>query len=722
MSEIKYHIDSTLKNDNKITIIGWGFSTTQDKELHLTVEKALNIEIKRLYRVDVQNAFQNFKQARHSGFEINFEFESGVEIYQLVLKDDLAKEVVDISLKEIDEKERQEERNRRRRILKFINIQTFKKVAHHIKLYGIKSCIAKIKVKLEGKIQESIEYEEWFNEHKPTVEELKIQRTHIFEYMPLISIVVPIYNTPKSFFEEMVQSVINQTYSNWELCLADGGSKEEMLQILEIYKNKDSRIKIKCLSENLGISGNTNAGLEMATGEYIALLDHDDLLTDDALFEVVKVINNENKPDFIYTDEDKIDEHSKKVFDPHFKPDFSPDTLRSYNYITHFSVFTREVLKKAGNFNKDCDGSQDYDIILRITEKANKVIHISKILYHWRTHMNSVALNPQSKRYAYEAAKVALTNHLARVGLKGMPIDGKFLGSYKIEYDIEEKPLISIIIPNKDNKEDLEKCIKSVLDKSTYTNIEIIVVENNSSTTEIKEYYDELAAYKNIKVVKWEKEFNYSAINNYGVKFAKGEYMILLNNDTEVISPNWIEQMLMYCQREDMGVVGAKLYYPDDTIQHAGVVVGLAGSAGHIHHHCLKEEFGYFGRACIVQNLSAVTAACLMIKRKVFDKLEGFDENYAVALNDVDLCLRVREAGYLVVFNPYAELYHYESKSRGQEDTIEKIKRFENEVERFTNKWKDIIENGDKYYNINLTMNYSDFRLAQNKLKNLEES
>ncbi|MBP3886996.1 MAG: glycosyltransferase family 2 protein [Cellulosilyticum sp.] len=713
MREIKYHIDTEHKQDKKIILTGWAFSTQEDAKVDIQIKELEHIEMKKLIRVDVQNAYKDHKEARQSGFEIAFDMKEHLSVYHIVFSDGEVEEAYQIDIAKIKKEEKQEKMKYIKKIITSIRLNNLKKVVAYMNAHGWTATIKKIKAKLNNTSVSGITYEQWFEKVKPSKAELENQRNYQFGYKPLISIVVPTYNTPKKFLEEMVQSVVEQTYSNWELCLADGGSKEETKKLLQELANKNSKIKVNFLEENKGISENTNAALDMAQGDYIALLDHDDLLTPDALYEVVKVINVCSRPDFIYTDEDKIDENSTHLFDPHFKPDYAPDTLRSYNYITHFSVFSKEVLEKSGKFNSQCDGSQDYDIILRITEKANKVIHIPKILYHWRTHMNSVALNPESKRYAYEAAKVALANHMERVGLQGKVEDGKFLGSYKINYTIVDTPKVSIIIPNKDHKEDLEKCINSILRKSMYKNIEIIIVENNSETEEIQEYYKSLEKYSRIKVVTWEGKFNYSAINNFGAKHADGQYMILLNNDTEVINPFWIEEMLMYCQREDVGVVGAKLYYPDDTVQHGGVVIGLAGSAGHIHHGILKEEYGYFGRASVVQNLNAVTAACLMIKTSVFKEINGLDENLAVAFNDVDMCLRVRELGYLIIFNPYAELYHYESKSRGIENTPEKLERFQQEEAQLKQRWKEVFLQGDCYYNPNLSLQHADFRLKE---------
>lgn len=527
------------------------------------------------------------------------------------------------------------------------------------------------------------------------------------------SVLVPLYNTPESFLKAMIESVQAQTYKNWELCLADGSDSEHSFvgEICKKYADGDKRIKYEKLEKNLGISENTNACIRMATGEYIALFDHDDLLHPSALYEVMRAIC-EHGADFIYTDENTFSEEPRDAYNPHFKPDFSPDTLRSYNYICHLSVFSRELLDSVGYFRSEYDGSQDYDLILRLTEKAKKIFHIRKILYYWRAHKNSVAQDVGAKPYTVTAAKKALAAHLERCGLKGEVLDSSVPTTYHIKYEIDGNPLISVIIPNKDHTDDLDICLKSLYEKSLYKNFEVIIVENNSTEKETFEYYEAIAQkHGNIKIVKWEGNFNYSAINNFGVNYAKGEYILLLNNDVEIINGSCLEEMLMFAQRKDVGAVGAKLYYSDDTIQHAGVILGLGGTAGHAHKHFGRSHPGYMARASIAQNLTACTAACLMMRRDVFDEVGGLDESFEVAFNDVDLCMKIRKKGYLVVFTPYAELYHYESKSRGNDSTPEKLERFRGEIDRFKEKWQKQLDDGDPYYNPNLTLTRDDFSL-----------
>lgn len=541
------------------------------------------------------------------------------------------------------------------------------------------------------------------------------QRTK-FEKDILFSILVPLYNTPQNFLEEMIGSVQSQTYAKWELCLVDGSDREHgyVEEICRQYAQKDPRIQYKKLLNNEGISENTNAAIEMATGHYIGLLDHDDLLHPSALFEYMKVICRKDA-DVIYCDEDKFGTSDGVHFGPNYKPDFSIDYLRNNNYVCHFLVFRKALLDKVGLFRKQCDGSQDHDMILRLSEVTDKIAHVPKILYHWRASITSVAFDPNAKPYTAEAGILAINEHLQRCGLKGKAESSQIHPNvYRVRYEIEGDPLVSILIPNKDHVEDLYRCIDSILTKSTYRNYEIIIIENNSVEQETFDYYHELESDPRIRVVVYETKggFNYSAINNFGMQFAKGEHILLLNNDVEIITENWIEEMLMFSQREDVGAVGAKLYYPNDTLQHAGVILGIGGVADHAHKNYPRETRGYMMRCWIQQNMSAVTAACLMIKKSVYEEVGALDEeNFKVALNDVDLCMKVRAKGYLIVWTPYAEAYHHESKSRGPENTPEKTKRFEGEILAFRKKWKKELAEGDPYYNPNLALDSTDFRV-----------
>ncbi len=550
----------------------------------------------------------------------------------------------------------------------------------------------------------------------PDAARRKAEEETVFSRDLKISVLVPLYNTPEKFLREMIDSVRSQTYRNWELCLADGSDEKhgDVGRICLEYQKEDSRIRYQKIEKNLGISGNTNVCFSMATGDFIGLFDHDDVMHPSLLYECMKVIC-EKDADYVYTDEATFTSPNlDDLIVLHFKPDYSPDNLRANNYICHFSVFDEKLLEKSGLFRPEYDGSQDHDMILRLTEEAKNVQHIPKILYYWRSHPASVAADINAKTYAIDAAKRAVHDHMR--DYYGIEVEVEstraFPTIFQVKYPINGQPLISIVIPNKDHVEDLRRCIGSILEKSTWKQVEIIVVENNSQEQSIRNYYRELEQVPQVQVVTYEGEFNYSRINNYGVTFAKGEYLLFLNNDTEVITPDWIEQLLMYAQRPDVGAVGAKLYYADNTIQHAGVVIGLGAhrSAGHTHYKMPKEHLGYMGRLCYAQDMTAVTAACLMVKRSIYEEVGGLDETFTISLNDVDFCLKIREKGYLNIFTPFAELYHYESKTRGLEEG-EKLRRYEKECARFREKWKDALDAGDPYYNPNFSLDYSDFTL-----------
>lgn len=597
------------------------------------------------------------------------------------------------------------------------------KIAKRLSPYNIKKGLLYMKhfgpkefwIRLTERFQaDDVDYEEWYKNHKPTMEELQRQRDTEFEYEPLISILVPVYNTPEEFLKQMIQSVRKQTYGKWELCIANANpANETVAEILRISSTKDERIKVKDVPENEGIAQNTNAALASATGDYIGLLDHDDLLTPDALYEVVKAINENDRPQVLYSDEDKVTMDLSEHFQPHMKPDYNKDLLRSNNYITHFFVADRTLVEEVGGEDGEYNGAQDYDLILKCTERAKGIAHIPRILYHWRVHKASTADNPASKMYAFDAGKRAIEDHLKRCGEIGKVSHEKDLGFYRVKYQVQGSPLISIIIPNKDQVESLDKCLESI-EKSSYKNYEIIIVENNSTEDATFAYYKKIESDK-IRIVYWSDEFNYSAINNFGVKHARGDYLLLLNNDVEVITTDWLEELTANCQRKDVGIVGARLYYPDDTIQHAGIVIGIGGVAGALFVGMPRMFTGYLHKAAIQQDLSAVTAACMMVKRSVYEELGGLEEELKVAFNDVDFCLRAREKGYLVVYDPNVELYHFESKSRGTEDSKEKIRRFQNEIEYMRSHWLELLKKGDPMYNPNLTLTKWDYSLRNNQ-------
>ncbi|MBE5823656.1 MAG: glycosyltransferase [Butyrivibrio sp.] len=647
---------------------------------------------------------------------------------------------------------------------------------------SLRGVIAKIKYKqIEKKAMTH-----YGTESFPSEETRKEQENAVFEKMPLISILVPLYNTPEKFLRDMIESVLDQTYKNWQLCLADGSDNEhvELVQkIVEEYK-EDARaqvagsttagmssaavtsaatasaaatgaassagckIKYQKLFKNEGIAGNTNHCLELADGEYLGLFDHDDILHPEVLYWYVKAINEQNA-DYIYCDETTFkNDDINKMITMHFKPDYAIDNLRANNYICHFSVFKRSLLDGTELFRPKFDGSQDHDMILRLTDRAEHIVHVPKLLYYWRSHAASVASDISAKPYAIEAAKGAVADHLRRHGYDHFKITSTraFETIFKITYEVKGTPKVSIVIPNCEHAEDLKRCIDSIYEKSVYDNYEIIVVENNSKGSEIRGYYEELKngglkdVVKVVDYTAWKAEqagqnhdalqqnsqsassaaapaasegFNYSAVVNYGVKNSTGDYIILLNNDTQVITVNWIEELLMYAQREDVGAVGAKLYFPDRKIQHAGVVLGLGAhrTAGHSHYGQAGMNLGYMGRLCYAQDVSAVTGACLMVSRKKYDEVGGFDEGFAVSLNDVDFCLRLRQKGYLNVFTPFAELYHYESLSRGLDLEGKNAERYDKESEHFRTKWKEVLEKGDPYYNPNFSLDRSDYSL-----------
>ncbi len=602
-----------------------------------------------------------------------------------------------------------------------------KNLITRIKRYGnLKNLMAKIK----SKRIEKAAYKSYGTLSMPDEETRKAQEETRFSEDIRFSILVPLYNTPDNFLRQMIDSVRNQTYGNWELCLADGSDDDHKAvgETCLRYAQDDKRIRYKKLEENLGISGNTNKCLEMATGNYIGLFDHDDILHPCALYEYMKVICGQDgketgdRPDYIYCDETTFkDDSIDNMITLHFKPDFAIDNLRANNYICHFSVFSRELVDKTGLFRSEFDGSQDHDLILRLTHNAKHIVHVPKILYYWRSHAGSVASDINAKSYAIDAAKGAVAAHLKQCGFEDFKIESSraFETIFRIRYKLTARPLISILIPNKDHASDLRRCIDSITDKTSYDNYEIIVIENNSTQKETFEYYDSLKKHPSIRVVEYDKEggFNYSKINNFGASFAKGEYIVLLNNDTEVITRTWLEEMLMYAQRPDVGAVGCMLYYEDYSIQHAGIVLGLGAhrTAGHSHYGMNKENLGYMGRLCYAQDVTAVTGACMITKKSDFDAVGGLNEDLAVALNDVDYCLKLRRKGLLNVFTPFAELFHYESRSRGSDVTEaadkDKAERYNRECELFKSIWKDELEKGDPYFNPNFSLDYSNFVL-----------
>lgn len=559
----------------------------------------------------------------------------------------------------------------------------------------------------------------------PTGRQLKHQRTNPIVDGPLVSIVVPLYNTKTRYLNELLESVKEQTYPNWQLCLVDASQPgyEEVEQICRKKARKDSRIVYEKLVENLGIAGNTNAGFALANGQWLTLLDHDDTLYPNALYEMIQLALEKNA-EMVYSDEVVVSDDGKDLGGYHFKPDYAPDYLNGCNYITHLCMFRRDLFVKAGGReNPLYDGAQDYDLILRLTEQLSapdKIVHLPKVMYRWRAAAGSTAENlVEAKPYAIAAGRRAITDHLERIGRKAavVSLDG-YPGAYRVKYALTGNPKISVIIPNKDHTEDLRRCLESLYAHSGYENFEVIVAENNSTEPETFAYYEQAKAqFPHLKVVTYQGSFNFSAINNQARKYATGEYLLLLNNDIEILTDDFLVEMLSYAQRDDVGAVGAKLFYPDDTIQHGGVILGINGSAGHSHKGHARNASGDLYRLVTAQDYMAVTGACLLVKASLYDACGGLDEeNFAVAYNDIDLCLKLYEKGYLNVYTPEAQAYHYESKSRGLDDgsaaSAANQARYEKEKAAFQQHWGHYLPEGaDPYYNIHFNNKFENFGL-----------
>ena len=597
-----------------------------------------------------------------------------------------------------------------------ISVHLVKITLTYLQEYGIAYTAAKAKrwagrILLRGGRRS---YAAWMKKHRPDEAELAAQRARRFPRTVLFSVVVPLCNTPEPFLREMIGSVTAQTYPHWELCLADGSDGEhgDVGRICREYGERDARIRYRRLEKDRGISGNTNAALEMAAGEYAAFLDPGDLLAPSALFRMAEALNKD-EADVLYTDEARFLSPSlEKILHIHFKPDFAIDTLRANNYICHFTACRRSLLETVGGCRSEYDGSQDHDLMLRLAAVTDRFVHIPEPLYFWRVDPQAAA-DPDRIRRAVDAGRRAVQDSLdaSRITARVESVR-EDTAIYRIRYELTEQPKVSIIIPTCDRLYYLKRCLESIEEKTTYRNYEVLLVENNSRQEETFAYYREAERrWSNVRVIHWPGGWNWSAINNFGVRAADGKYLVLLNNDTEIITPDWIEEMLMFAQRADVGAVGAMLYYPNKRIQHAGLVLGLGGYiAGHIFRNSFHGEPGYSGRLLYAQDLCAVSGACMMVSWRVWEQTEGLDERLAVCGNDVDLCMQIRRAGYLVVWTPFAELIHYESRSRGYDDTREKQKRMEQERTVFLSKWQRELEAGDLYYNPNLSLKHADFR------------
>lgn len=536
-------------------------------------------------------------------------------------------------------------------------------------------------------------YLKWIEDNN---KEIKYKK---FKYNPKYSFIIPVYNVSSKLLSECLDSILNQTYNNFEICLADDHStNEETINTLKEYENND-KIKIVWRQENGMISASSNSALDIATGDYIVLVDNDDTIDKDSLYYFTEVLNNDKSIDMIYSDEDKLDYNGKRM-EPHFKPDYSPETFHSLNYICHLTTIRKSIIDKIGGFRSKYDGSQDYDLFLRVEDITQNIYHVDKILYHWRQTNTSTAGYLGNKSYAYIAGKNALIDTFKRRNIKAKVYDNPKVSTYLVEY-IHNNPKVSIIIPIKDKAKITRVCLESLYNKTNYKNFEIILVDNNSNENETFQLLEEYKKkYDNFKIKRIECEFNYSYLNNEAVKDATGDYLLFLNNDIEVIDPNWLNIMVGYASQKHIGCVGIKLLYKDKKVQHAGVVLGYGGIAGHIYVPYDRNDVGLFGRLTMPYNYSAVTAACMLIEKKKFKETKGFDENLKVALNDVDLCLQILNKGYFNVCLSNIEMFHYESKSRGYEVTKEKQERYYQEANYMKKKWQKEL-NKDKYFSKN---------------------
>lgn len=705
MGKIHYWIDYVRIGIKTMYVAGWCCTAEGHRidDISIVDEKdnAIESDLTRSFRSDAVKEICGKNDSEQAGFYITFPMEKEHKYY-LVLEYKGKKRKIHLT---------------GMRILKY----RIKKRIQMIKGVGSNDTIRRSFAE-----DSTITYREFNLMTRVNELKLKKERDEILsDDAPTFSILVPLYNTPVSFLKEMIDSVEKQSYSKWELCLADGSDSEHTTVIKEVVDSfQDKRIRYRTLEKNEGISENTNEALKMASGDFILLFDHDDLLTPNALYEFYSVVKKDLECDCIYSDEDKINSETGELFEPHFKPNYNIDMLCTDNYICHLFGVRKTLVDRYGGFRKEYDGAQDHDFILRMTEQARHIVHIPKVLYHWRVHPNSTSSNPESKMYAFTAGQKAVKAHYERVWpqIKIERVEnGASLGIYHTIWHFDEYHLISIIIPNMDHSGDLDKAIRSMITKGTWPNLEFIVVENNSKNEETFKYYEKIQKeFSNVHVIKYEGEFNYSRLNNFGVKYAHGDYYLFMNNDIELIEADSIKEMMGYGQREDVGIVGARLLYPDNTLQHAGVIIGMRGVASHAFKN-QKSDSTYFNRALVAQDYSAVTAAVMLVRKSVYESVNGFDESFQVALNDIDFCLRVRDKGKLVVYNPYACFYHYESKSRGQEDTEEKFIRFQGEIARFVDRYHDFIQNGDPFYNPNLTLLKEDFELRNVKFEKIGE-
>lgn len=689
---MEYCFDSIFVKNGKIFATGWAVSSVAENEIEITVtdEKKTLVDaiVTWAARPDVGLAKYGDPKAGHVGIFLEIPFR-GQHLATVHFKEKNAQGNV-ISEQSLPLNPA------------LIAARKFLKESK-AQYVSTKKSLIWLKKKLTG--NEYADYDTWLRIMRVSRQELFEQRKTKFSYAPKFSVVVPLYHTPAKFLKDLVRSMMYQSYANWELCLVNASPEDvHLTSLLENWAMRDKRIRVIRLEKNLGIAQNTNAGIAASTGEFIAFLDHDDFLEPDALFCYADALNKDKTIDVFYSDEDKTDEYAAHYFYPHFKSDFNIDLLHANNYMCHFLAVRKSLVDTVGGLNEKFDGAQDYDFVLRLTENTKKIYHCPRILYHWRCSNQSTAANQGNKMYAIHAGKAALNAHYKRIGWNARAQEGAVDGWYQTKFTLKEEPLVSILIPNKDHTDDLDVCLNSFFERADYQNYEFIIIENNSVLPETFAYYEKIEKeHDNVKVVYWEAGFNYSAINNFGFKFAKGDYIMLLNNDVELITPDIFQSMLGFCMRPEVGIVGAKLLYNDHTVQHAGVLVGAGGLADHVFKGIHEDDPGYMGRAISSQDVSAVTAACLLVKRSVYEEVGGLEDEFQVAFNDVDFCLKVRKAGYLIVYDADVKLFHYESKSRGMEDTTERFIRFGNEMMLLNSKWDILSTFVDPYYNPNLS-------------------
>ena len=689
---MEYCFDSIFVKNGKIFATGWAVSSVAENEIEITVtdEKKTPVDaiVTWAARPDVGLAKYGDPKAGHVGIFLEIPFH-GQHLVTVYFKEKNAQGNV-ISEQSLPLNPA------------LIAARKFLKESK-AQYVSTKKSLIWLKKKLTG--NEYADYDTWLRIMRVSRQELFEQRKTKFSYAPKFSVVVPLYHTPAKFLKDLVRSMMYQSYANWELCLVNASPEDvHLTSLLENWAMRDKRIRVIRLEKNLGIAQNTNAGIAASTGEFIAFLDHDDFLEPDALFCYADALNKDKTIDVFYSDEDKTDEYAAHYFYPHFKSDFNIDLLHANNYMCHFLAVRKSLVDTVGGLNEKFDGAQDYDFVLRLTENTKKIYHCPRILYHWRCSNQSTAANQGNKMYAIHAGKAALNAHYKRIGWNARAQEGAVDGWYQTKFTLKEEPLVSILIPNKDHTDDLDVCLNSFFERADYQNYEFIIIENNSVLPETFAYYEKIEKeHDNVKVVYWEAGFNYSAINNFGFKFAKGDYIMLLNNDVELITPDIFQSMLGFCMRPEVGIVGAKLLYNDHTVQHAGVLVGAGGLPDQVCKGLQADEPGYMGRAISSQDVSAVTAACLLVKRSVYEEVGGLEDEFQVAFNDVDFCLKVRKAGYLIVYDADVKLFHYESKSRGMEDTTERFIRFGNEMMLLNSKWDILSTFVDPYYNPNFS-------------------